>query len=232
MLGEVPVIRAEGTTVKPPTRIVALLGGTVLAISLAGCAANTAAAPAVTTAVPMATATASTTTEAEPTDGPASAVPAAHNDADVTFAQMMTIHHEGALEMAELAVEQAGSDEVKDLAATIEAAQLPEIELMESWLTAWGEPMEASGHAGMDHGGMDMDGMSQEQVMAELQQTSGADFDKQFLTAMIAHHEGAVMMAEEELGDGENSEALELAHLIIDSQQTEIQQMQEYLKNL
>ena len=29
--------------------------------------------------------------------------PTAHNDADTEFAQMMTIHHEGAIEMAELA---------------------------------------------------------------------------------------------------------------------------------
>lgn len=157
-------------------------------------------------------------------------VAAEHNDADVTFAQMMTIHHVGALEMSELAVEKGDSDELRGLAATIQAAQGPEIELMESWLTSWDEPLEPAGHEGMDHGGMDMDGMSQEQVMDELRQASGSEFDKQFLTSMIAHHEGAVMMSEEELRDGQNPDALELAQQIIDAQESEIQEMQQLLQ--
>ncbi|RMB57054.1 DUF305 domain-containing protein [Tessaracoccus antarcticus] len=206
---------------KSPTRVAAVLGGTLLAISLAGCAA--------TTASPEATTSAPSTAVAAPSDP---GVAAEHNDADVTFAQMMTVHHQGALEMSELAAQQATSPDVKDVAATIEAAQLPEIQLMESWLTAWGEPLQASDHAGMDHGGMDMNGMSQEQVMTELRKGTGADFDNQFLTAMIAHHEGAVVMAEEQLRDGSNPEALDLAQRIIDAQKTEIQQMQQLLQDL
>ena len=217
---------------KPPTRVAAVLGGTLLAISLAGCAANTTASPEATVSAPSATAAASTDSGTQPTSGADSSVTAEHNDADVTFAQMMTVHHQGALEMSELAAQQATSSEVKDVAATIEAAQLPEIQLMGSWLTAWGEPLQPSDHAGMDHGGMDMNGMSQEQVMTELRQGTGADFDNQFLTAMIAHHEGAVVMAEEELRDGSNPEALELAQRIIDAQKTEIQQMQQLLQDL
>ncbi len=217
---------------KTPTRVAALLGCTMLAISLVGCAASTTAAPEATNIIPTAKVTASTDTGARPTKDPTSGVAAEHNDADVTFAQMMTIHHQGALEMARLAVQQAESDEVKDLATTIEAAQGPEIELMGSWLSAWGEPREPAGHAGMDHGGMDMNGMSQEQVMTELLQKTGTDFDGQFLSSMIAHHEGALMMAEEQQRDGNNPESLQLAQLIIDAQQTEIQQMQQLLKNL
>ncbi len=48
---------------------------------------------------------------------------AGHNDADVTFAQQMILHHQQAIEMAELAETRADSQEVKDLAADIEAAQ-------------------------------------------------------------------------------------------------------------
>ena len=215
---------------KSSTRSAAALGGTMLAISLAGCAATSSAAPDATTISPPATA--STATGARPTNSPASGVAAEHNDADVTFAQMMTVHHQGALEMSELAARQATSSDVKVVAATIQGAQLPEIQLMQSWLTAWGAPLEPSGHAGMDHEGMDMNGMSQGQVMTELQQKTDADFDNQFLSSMIAHHEGAVVMAEVELRDGSNPHALELAQRIIDAQQVEIQQMQQLLKNL
>lgn len=222
---------SEGTPVKSPTRAVALLGVSLLAISMAGCAATTAATPETTPIVP-ASATTSGTPDAETTSGPAPSASKEHNDADVTFAQMMVIHHEGALEMAELATRQADADDVKDIAATIEAAQGPEIALMESWLTSWGKQLEPNSHAGMDHGGMDMDGMSQEQVMAELQKMTGADFDHKFLSSMIAHHEGAVLMSEEALADGNNPEALELARRIIDAQQSEIIRMQQLLNNL
>ncbi len=216
---------------KSPTRIVAVLGGVVLVVGLAGCADGGTASPEETTDVSASTAPASTAAEA-PSPNDSAAVVAEHNAADVTFAQMMIVHHEGALEMAELAAQKADSGENKTLAAQIEAAQLPEIELMESWLTAWGEPREPAGHTGMDHNGMDMNGMSQEQVMDEIQQLTGPEFDNQFLTAMIAHHEGAVLMSEEELEEGQNPGALDLAKQIIEAQEAEIQQMQQHLENL
>ncbi|MEV4382317.1 DUF305 domain-containing protein [Streptosporangium sp. NPDC049644] len=52
------------------------------------------------------------------------------NNVDVTFAQMMVPHHERALEMAGLAETRASDAEVKELAATIKAAQRPEIATM------------------------------------------------------------------------------------------------------
>ncbi|MGO1385406.1 MAG: DUF305 domain-containing protein [Arachnia sp.] len=213
-----------------PNRVVALAGGLVLALSLAGCADVATEVPGAAAGDPVSSAPA-TTTDAPRAEDSQPGISVDHNEADVTFAQMMTIHHEGALEMATLATHQADAEEVKDLAARIEAAQLPEIELMGSWLTQWEEPSEPIGHAGMDHGGMDMNGMSQAEVMAELGREKGPEFDTAFLTSMIAHHEGAVLMSEEQLQDGLNPEALALAQRIIDAQQTEIQEMQQLLEN-
>ncbi|MGD8149341.1 DUF305 domain-containing protein [Ornithinimicrobium sp. Y1694] len=161
-----------------------------------------------------------------------------HNDADTTFAQMMIVHHEGAIQMADLAVKQADSEEVRALGEDISAAQGPEIEKMKSWLTAWGEDTASAGGAGgMDHGDMDMgsmemDGMNQEEAMAELQTLSGADFDRRFLELMIAHHRGAVEMADAQLQDGRNPQALELAEQIIADQEAEISTMEQLLQNL
>jgi len=62
-----------------------------------------------------------------------------HNDADVEFAQMMILHHQGALDMAVLAEGRAQSEPVQDIAARIQFAQQPEIDLMTSWLETWGE---------------------------------------------------------------------------------------------
>ncbi|MDD9208082.1 DUF305 domain-containing protein, partial [Georgenia sp. 10Sc9-8] len=161
----------------------------------------------------------------------------AHNDADTMFAQMMIVHHEGAIEMADLAIEQAATEEVRTLAEGISVAQGPEIEEMTAWLQAWGEdtaPMDDGGmdHGGMDMEGMDMEGMDQGEAMTELKALSGAEFDRRFLELMIAHHQGAVTMAETELDQGENPQALDLAQRIIDDQTTEIALMEEMLQDL
>jgi len=158
---------------------------------------------------------------------------AGHNDADVTFAQQMIPHHEQAVEMAELASTRAESQEVKDLAAVIEAAQAPEIETMTGWLDSWGEDVSGDDMSGMDHGGdmsmEDMGGMMSEQEMGELESASGADFDRMFLTMMIEHHEGAIEMAATEQEDGEYPDAISLAEDIESTQTEEIATMKELL---
>lgn len=157
---------------------------------------------------------------------------AAHNDADTEFAQMMIVHHEGAVEMAELAVEKADSDEVRALGERIAAAQQPEIDLMSGWLEAWGEeaPDDAD-MGGMDHGAMEMDGLDPEEVMAELGGLEGAEFDERFLELMVDHHQGAIDMAEELQDEGESTEARQLAEKIVGDQTEEIAEMQELLEN-
>ena len=105
-----------------------------------------------------------------------------HNDADTQFAQMMIVHHEDAVEMAELAIERAGNDEVRALAERIVAAQGPEIETLTSWLDAWGEeltdPSDMEGMEGMEPGGTPTEGMDQDAVRAELSQLTGTDFEE------------------------------------------------------
>ncbi|WP_439679214.1 DUF305 domain-containing protein [Embleya sp. MST-111070] len=147
----------------------------------------------------------------------------AFNDADVMFAQMMIPHHEQAVEMAKEAPAKGADTEVKKLAATIEAAQAPEIKLMKGWLTTWGKPTSAPG--GMNHGG----GMMSEADMTAFKASTGADFDRRFLTMMIEHHNGAITMAETELAQGVDPAARKLAEQIKSSQAAEVQQMRQML---
>ena len=159
---------------------------------------------------------------------------AEHNDADVTFAQEMIPHHEQPIRMAELAEARAESQEVKALAADIEAAQGPEIETMTDWLESWGEDVPDEDMSDMDHGDMSSDnmaGMMTEDEMAELEAASGAEFDRKFLTMMIEHHEGAIEMAKTEQSEGEFPEAVEVAKEIERAQAEEIQTMQDLLKS-
>ena len=159
-----------------------------------------------------------------------------HNDQDVTFASEMIPHHAQAVQMSEMAVENAESQEVKDLAEDISAAQEPEIEQMSSWLEAWGEEVPDTGSGdmdGMDHGGMDgmedMPGMMSSDEMDELESASGSAFDEMFLSMMIEHHEGAIEMAQTEQADGEYPDAIDLAETIEETQASEIETMEELL---
>jgi uncharacterized protein (DUF305 family) len=173
-----------------------------------------------------------------PAHGPAAPAPgtsasagaAAFNDADVMFARMMIPHHREAVEMARMAAGQAANPDVKRMATQIEAAQQPEIDTMTGWLTSWGRPTDApaGGAHGSEHGGT-MPGAMSAEDMAKLAAAKGAAFDKQFLTMMIVHHEGAVTMAKDELAKGSNAEAKALAQQIITSQQVEITTMKDQL---
>lgn len=171
---------------------------------------------------------------AEP--GPATTNQAApHNSADVEFAQQMIPHHEQALRMAKVASTRAESPEVKELAADIEAAQDPEIQTMTGWLEEWGEdvPSGMGGHMMDDGQMMDGDqmgeGMMSDEDMAKLDKSSGAGFDRMFLTMMIEHHEGAVAMAKDEQRDGKDAAAIELAKRIEAAQTAEIKLMRQLL---
>ncbi|TFV66496.1 UNVERIFIED_ORG: DUF305 domain-containing protein [Bacillus sp. AZ43] len=210
------------------TRLVRFAGGLIAgAIVLSGCSNGSEGSNA----------------ESSPTTGSSASDAAVHNDADVTFVQGMLPHHEGALRMAQLADGRASDPRVIDLADRIEAAQGPEIETMTGWLEEWGEPLPEDDMGGMDHGsggmdmeGMDMEGMDMEGMseadMTALDSASGAEFDRMFLEMMIPHHRGAVDMAETEIADGANPDAIDMAREIVESQTAEIEEMQTLLSEL
>ena len=166
--------------------------------------------------------------------GDAGSSAAEHNDADVSFAQNMIVHHEQAIEMSEMVIEKGENPDVKVLAERIKDAQTPEIEILRTWLQEWGEeetPSDDAGHGGMDMGGNDATMMSDDE-MAELEDAEGAELDKMFLEMMIRHHEGAISMAEAEAEDGAYPDAIELAEKIVDDQSAEIDEMKALLTKL
>ena len=153
-------------------------------------------------------------------------------------------------------VSAAGSNaEVRALAQQIADAQAPEVEQMKTWVKDWGmgsdtvtddggmnmgggemdghemdgADMDGADMGGADAGGAAMNGMMTEAQMNELSQATGAELDQLYLELMIAHHEGAIEMAQTELKEGKNPAALKLAQEIIDTQQAEIEQMQALL---
>lgn len=142
---------------------------------------------------------------------------------DVAFVQGMIPHHEQAVEMAELALapKAKAGPKVKELAARIKNAQGPEINLMRGWLSQWGEAEMAGGHG--------TSGMMTQQDFSSLSQADGDQFDDMWLNMMIAHHDGAVEMAQSVKAQGSNPDVMSLADRIISAQKAEIAEMKNLL---
>lgn len=158
------------------------------------------------------------------------AVDSSFNAADEMFVTEMIPHHQQALEMAEMVLAKDGVDaRVVQLAERIKEAQQPEIDLMSSWLEAWGMEPPMSDMEGMDHGS---GGMMSGDDMTALESAPGAEASSLFLEQMIVHHMGAIDMAQMELNNGINADALELAQSISDAQTSEIAEMQQLLTEL
>lgn len=143
---------------------------------------------------------------------------------DIMFAQMMIPHHQQAVDMSTLAETQTTNPELLALAKQIKDAQAPEIEQMTAWINGEGASMD------MGHD-MGMGGMLSDEDMAALSNATGADFDRLYLTGMIAHHEGAIQMARM-ITDSNNAEAKELGEAIVTGQTAEIAKMKEMLAGL
>jgi uncharacterized protein (DUF305 family) len=154
-----------------------------------------------------------------------------HNQADVTFAQHMIPHHQQAIEMSDTVLAKQGIDaRVIDMANRIKAAQGPEIQQMQSWLSQWGVPTMPMTPGSM--AGHEVSGMMSEQDMNDLKSADGVEASKLFLTQMIAHHQGAITMGTDEIKNGQYPPAVSMAQSIVTGQQREITEMQGILASL
>lgn len=144
------------------------------------------------------------------------------NHADVEFMRMMIVHHEQAIEMAEMIPGRTDRCELRELGPEIIEVQEEEIEQMHDWLTEAG----ADADHDMDHG--EMDGMLSEEELQELRCAEDREFDCLFVEGMIHHHEGAIEMSEDVLEDGQADRVLELAEEVIEVQEAEIEEMEEW----
>ena len=203
------------------------------ALALAGCGTggeqNTDAASETTSSTAAATGAGSPSSTPS---GATSGEPIAeeHNDDDVMFAQMMIPHHQQAVDRSEtlLAKDDIPAD-VQDFAQKVIDAQGPEIERMNQMLQTWEAPMPGEDSTSMDHG---TGGMMSEEDMGMLTDAQGTDAARLYLEQMTVHHEGAVEMAQEQIEQGQNPQAVELARQVVEDQEAEITEMEQMLQEL
>src|SRR5438067_11483496 len=162
---------------------------------------------------------------------------------DVEFMQGMIMHHAQAVEMTALIESRTQNKELRLLGARISHSQSEEIRFMKRWLEARGEstemPMPKTSGMSMSMPGMNMSsqpmlmpGMLTPKQMEALRKAKGADFDRLFLTGMIQHHNGALIMVKDlfdTAGAGQDAELFNFTTDVDSGQRAEIRIMQTML---
>lgn len=148
---------------------------------------------------------------------------------DRMFLANMIAHHQGAIDMANMASTAAKHDEIKDLARDIVTAQTTEITNMTDWQKAWGYPA-SSGEMMVDHAAMSMMDTNAG-MMDALKGKTGDDFDKAFLEQMIMHHQSAINMATTGKTNALHQEVKDLTEGIVTAQTIEIKKMKQWQKD-
>ena len=140
---------------------------------------------------------------------------------DERFIDAMVPHHEGAVDMAEVALKNAEHEQIRRLAEDIVSAQEAEIEE----LKAIKQQEFGTSEVPMEMGAKEMEVMG----MMEPDELANEDpFDKAFIEAMIPHHRSAITMAQVALEESDNPKIVEIAHNIVGAQKREIAQMQQW----
>lgn len=181
------------------------------------------------------------------TVSPAKATPRPRilSEADVSFMQGMIHHHAQAVEMVDLLRTRGASKDLLAFGERITISQSDEIQFMKQWLTERGKPVapahnhaqhmaSAKGGAAPAMNAMPlMPGMLTPEQMSALAKAKGPEFDHLFLTGMIQHHNGALIMVDDLFatpGAGQDSVLYDFATDIDNTQTAEIEIMRGMLK--
>jgi uncharacterized protein (DUF305 family) len=160
------------------------------------------------------------------------------SQADVEFMQGMIMHHAQAVEMTAWIPSHTENNQLRSLGAKMSSTQSDEIRMMQRWLAARGEAtsMAMPGMPDMDKSARPMalmPGMLSPEQMEALRKAKGAEFDRLFLTGMIQHHNGALIMVKElfdTAGAGQDADIFNFATDVDNSQRAEIKIMRSMLE--
>ncbi len=140
---------------------------------------------------------------------------------DVDFVNMMIVHHQGAIEMSTTEIATGKDANMTAMAKNILKDQQEEIAVMRSWLEKNKDKKSTAG----DNSKKLMESMDD---MMDPDMKMTGDQDKDFVSMMIMHHEGAIDMADVEVDNGTDPQIKKMAQEIINKQKAEIKQMKDW----
>ncbi|ANJ28207.1 DUF305 domain-containing protein [Agromyces aureus] len=172
----------------------------------------------------------------------------ADTSAEAGFSRDMQVHHLQGAELAMIVRDETDDPDIRLLAYDIAQTQSQQAGQLYGWLRSWGLPQAASEpsmtwmtraptgsaeheeHDGGTHEpGQPMPGLATPQQIAELKAATGVDAERLFLELMIAHHRGAIEMADAVLERSTNTLVTPFATSVVTSQNAEIALMEELL---
>ena len=179
----------------------------------------------------------STLTDPTPTD----------TSVEAGFARDMQVHHQQGVELAMIVRDLSDDPDIRLLAYDIATTQAQQSGQLYGWLRTWGLSQAGSvpsmswmtrlpsgdGHdehdaATNEHDTL-MPGLATAEQIDELHASTGVEAERRFLELMIAHHGGAIEMADAALARSTNGVVVPFARSIVDSQTAEIALMQDLL---
>lgn len=139
---------------------------------------------------------------------------------DLQYMDTMVPHHQLAIDMAKIALKRASHGEINGLSMDIIIQQQDEIRRMLLWRSTFypDAPTPLPGNAALPPHmpGMDVDLKALE---------ASRDFDRDFINAMLPHHETAIEMSQAAMPNLKHLEVRDFAHDVITVQQLEIDRM-------
>ena len=153
-----------------------------------------------------------------------------YNDPDTAFAKGMLGHHRGAVEMAKIELKYGTDEAMRQLAQDVITAQQAEIDVLNKWLASHPDAAKPKPNtvAMQQAYAKSMENMHGEMTLGVADPVP----DMAFARGMLPHHIAAVDMAKVQLEYGTDEEMRQLAQDIIDTQQTEIDMMKNWIAAL
>jgi len=173
--------------------------------------------------------------------------------AEAGFARDMQVHHLQGAELALIVHERSTDSEVLTISTDILLTQQQQAGQLFGWLVSWDLPQAspepsmtwmgrptlegaADEHSSMGMGTEEgvvpssMPGLATPDQIRALTASSGRDLDRMFLELMIAHHRGAIDMAEALLARSRDRVATDFATSVVKAQEAEITLMEQMLE--
>jgi uncharacterized protein (DUF305 family) len=144
---------------------------------------------------------------------------------EAAYLGMMIMHHKEGVKMANMALEKAGSSQLKQMVEKMKSEQEADIDKMTGWLKEWHS--KSPNDFSMPPESEQM----MQKSMSELKGLSGAEFDKMFAKHMAHHHMDAIAMSKMAESKAKHGEVKKLASKTVSSQTEERKKLMKMAKS-